>query len=277
MDVEQPTLAQRLGRAPDARIVIVSCDDIGLLPEVTHGAVDALTWGVATSGSLMAPCPSAAAAATEVAGLDIGVHLTLNCEWEGVRWQPLTLGGSLCRHDGTMFRSVPGLLENAAESDVAAELRAQIEQVLAWGVDVTHLTSHMYAVQDHSRFQGLYLEIAAEYRLPVRLSGSATHPSVARQRAAIAGVFTPDHLIPLTHVGSRDALIAALADIPPGVTEFHAHPARETPQLRKAFTDWEGRVDDHRLYCTDEFFRAALAGIELIGYRELRDLMRSPG
>jgi hypothetical protein len=42
--------------------------------------------------------------------------------------------------------------------------------------------------------------------------------------------------------------------------------------------DWEGRVDDHRLMVNDPQLGDALAaaGITLIGYRELRDLMRVP-
>lgn len=275
MNAERVSLAERLGRDPDTRLVVVACDDVGLLPEVTQGALDALTVGVATTGSLMVPCQGSQTAAMAGAGLDLGVHLTLNCEWDHIRWSPLTAGDSLRRDDGTMFRSVPGLMDEADPADVAAELRAQIDVALSWGIDVTHLNSHMYAVQDHPRFQHLYLEVAAEYRLPVRLSGSVLAPSSIRQQARAAGIVTPDHLVPLERVGSRDALVAALADLPPGVTEFHAHPARDSPDLRAKLPDWEGRVDDHRLYCSDNQFRDALAAVELIGYRELRALMRS--
>lgn len=270
-----PTLAKRLGRDPQARIVVVACDDIGMLPSVTDGAVDAIREGVATTGSLMVPAPGAEPAVAAVTELDIGVHLTLNCEWERLPWRPLTSGRSLRRDDGTMFRSVAGLVDNADPAEVVAELRAQIEQALSWGIDVTHLDSHMYAVQDHAAFQDLYVQVALDYRLPIRLSGSISAPSQIRSRAAAAGVVTPDHLVPLSQVGSRRDLVAALADLPPGVTEFHAHPARDTARLRATLPDWQGRVDDHRLYCSDTDFRQALSGVELIGYRELRDLMRS--
>lgn len=271
----EPTLAQRLGRDPEARIVVVSCDDVGMLPPVTDGVLDAICEGVATTGSLMVPAPSAPAAAALVVDLDVGVHLTLNCEWDQLPWSPVTNGRSLRREDGTMFRSVEGLLDHADPDEVAAEIRAQIDLALSWGIDVTHLDSHMYAVQDHSPFHALYVQAAVDYGLPIRLSGSHRMPSTVRSHAAAAGVVTPDHLVALRQVGSRADLFAALADLPAGVSEFHAHPARDSPQLRATLPDWEGRVDDHQLYCTDVQFRQALSGVELIGYRELRDLMRS--
>jgi len=47
-------------------------------------------------------------------------------------------------------------------------------------------------------------------------------------------------------------------------------------ELQAMATDWEDRVDDHRLLVHDPHLRDALAatGVTLIGYRELRDLMR---
>jgi hypothetical protein len=65
----------------------------------------------------------------------------------------------------------------------------------------------------------------------------------------------------------------------PGVTEAYLHPAVDSPELQAMAGDWEGRVDDHRLLVDDAQLRDALddAGITLIGYRELRDLMRAQG
>jgi hypothetical protein len=41
--------------------------------------------------------------------------------------------------------------------------------------------------------------------------------------------------------------------------------------------DWEARVDDHALLVRDSILREALeeAGVTLLGYRALRDLMRA--
>jgi len=78
-------------------------------------------------------------------------------------------------------------------------------------------------------------------------------------------------------MGSRPFLLAALDNLPAGVTEFHAHPAVDTPELRALAPDWAARVDDYRLYCADELFRSQLAdsGAHLIRHSELRQVMRA--
>ena len=48
------------------------------------------------------------------------------------------------------------------------ECQAQIDQALAWGVDVTHLDTHM-GVANIAPFAEIFLDLAATYRLPVRL------------------------------------------------------------------------------------------------------------
>ena len=53
----------------------------------------------------------------------------------------------------------------------ARELRAQIERAILWGFDVSHLDSHMGTLQLKPEFFDVYLELAVEFRLPLRLSG----------------------------------------------------------------------------------------------------------
>jgi hypothetical protein len=86
----------------------------------------------------------------------------------------------------------------------------------------------------------------------------------------------PDEFVYVPGVGSREILLEAIPAMGPGVTEAYLHPAVASPELEAMATDWEERVDDHRLLVHDDVLGAALAeaGITLIGYRELRDLMR---
>lgn len=272
------TLAERLGHPAGTRLLIVSCDDLGMCRAANQACCRALRDGVATAASLMTPCPLARQAADDCRGEDIGVHLTLNAEFRDHRWGPLTAAPSLRTGDGSFPRSVDLLLAQCDTGEVAAELRAQIELALAWGVDVSHLDAHMYAVQDHAEFFDIYLELALEFVLPIRLSGSVTDPGGDfRRRAGAAGVVAPDHLVPLSQVGSREPLERALTDLPAGVTEFHAHPALDGAEIRRIATSWAGRVDDHVLYTLDDDFRRSISesGAVLIGYRELRDVMRA--
>jgi chitin disaccharide deacetylase len=272
------SLVERLGLPVDARVVIINADDLGMCHASTEGCVTALSDGVATSASLMAPCPWAAYAASRCDGADVGVHLTLNAEWERYRWGPLTSGPSLRLADGGFPRSVRHVIDNADVDEVRTELRAQIERLLAWGVDVTHLDAHMYVVQEDPRLVTVYLDLAVEFALPLRLSGSVgLSGDPIRGRAAELGVLAPDHLVPLPAMGSRQPLLRALASLESGVTELHAHPAIDTPELRALAPDWATRVDDLDLLRPDGDLATALrdSGAVLVGYRALRDAMRA--
>jgi len=74
------TLAERLGYPADARLLIVNCDDLGSSHSANLATLRAFEAGVATSATLMVPCPWAREAARMFAGRDIGVHLTLTCD-----------------------------------------------------------------------------------------------------------------------------------------------------------------------------------------------------
>ena len=74
------SLVERLGHAPDARLLIVNCDDLGASHAANVGVYESLRDGAATSASLMVPAPWAREAAARYRGEDVGVHLTLNTE-----------------------------------------------------------------------------------------------------------------------------------------------------------------------------------------------------
>jgi len=75
-----PDLTERLGFSRESRLLIVNCDDVGSSHSANVAAFRAMTYGIATSASLMVPCPWAAEAARMFEGLPIGVHLTLTSE-----------------------------------------------------------------------------------------------------------------------------------------------------------------------------------------------------
>jgi predicted glycoside hydrolase/deacetylase ChbG (UPF0249 family) len=274
------TLAERLGHAPDARLLIVNCDDLGACHAANVGVYESLREGIATSASLMVPCPWARDAASRYRGEDVGVHLTLNAEYDLYRWGPITHAPSLLDGDGGFPRTVEDVWDHADVEEVRRELRAQVERAILWGFDISHLDSHMGTVQLKPEFFDAYLELAVDFRLPLRLSGASTERRIGfpfRQLAADEGVVFPDHFIYVRGVGSRRTIERAILDLRPGVTEMYVHPAVDTAELRALAPDWAGRVDDHDLVVNDRGLRALLerAGVTLIGYRELRQLQRA--
>ena len=274
------TLAERLGHDPDDRLLIVNCDDLGMCHSANEGVYDALRGGLGTSASLMVPCPWAREAAARYRGEDVGVHLTLTAEWELYRWGPITQSPSLLGGDGGFPRTVEDAWDHADLDEVRRELRAQVERAILWGFDVTHLDSHMGTLQLRPEFFDVYLDLAVEFALPLRLSGWSTQELVGfpfRDLADDEGVIAPDHLIVYSGVGARRPFEKALQDLRPGVTEIFVHPGTDHAELRSLAPDWANRVDDHHLLTRDTQLGAMVerSGVRLIGWRELRDLQRA--
>ena len=273
------SLAEHLGYGPDAKLLVVNCDDLGSTRSANVGVYDALRNGVATSASLMVPCPWARDAAAQYRGEDVGVHLTLNSEWETYRWGPITQSASLLDGDGGFPRTVEDTWEHADLDEVRRECRAQVERAIMWGFDVSHLDSHMGTLQMRADFFDVYLELAVDFRLPLRMAGASAERVVGfpfRQLAEKEGVVFPDHFV-LCPVGARRRIERALFDLRPGVTEVYLHPAIDTDELRAAYGDWAGRVEDHAYLSEDPSLPDLIdrAGAHLIGYRRLRELQRA--
>ena len=229
----------------------------------------------------MVPCPWARDAAARYRGEDVGVHLTLNAEHDLYRWGPITHAPSLLDGDGGFPRTAADLWDHADLDEVRRECRAQVERAIYWGFDVSHLDSHMAALELRPEFFDVYLELAVDFRLPLRL-GPASTPS-GRSASRSAGwpprraSSSPTTSCTSPRVGSRRAIERALVDLPEGVTEVHVRPAVDTAELRALAPDWAGRVDDHDLVTGHSTLRslAHRAGATFIGYRELRDLQRA--
>src|SRR5437588_9466681 len=217
------TLAERLGFPSDAKLLIVNCNDLGSSHAANLGVHEALREGVATSAAFMVPCPWAEDAAARYRGEDVGVHLTLNAEYDLYRWGPITHAPSLLDGDGGFPRTLQDVWDHADLDEVRRECRAQVERAIYWGFDVSHLDSHMGALQLRPEFFDIYLELAADFGLPLRLSGASTERAIGfpfRQLAAAEGVLFPDHLVRVPGVGSRRSFERLLGDLRPGVTEI---------------------------------------------------------
>ena len=158
------------------------------------------------------------------------------------------------------------------------ECRTQLERALEWGIDVTHLAPHLSAMSLRPEFFDVYLDLAVDFRLPIRLPSTVGERDAGfpfRHLAADEGVLFPDHFDNAWRAGSRERVLREIASLQPGVTEIHVQPAIDTPEVRAISPDAEGWVDDLDLIM-DPALREALdaAGAVTIGYRELRDLMR---
>jgi hypothetical protein len=69
----------------------------------------------------------------------------------------------------------------------------------------------------------------------------------------------------------------AFENLQPGVTEIHVQPCVDTPEVRALGTASTGWIDDYELIVHDMRLRELInaSGAKLIGYRHLREAMRS--
>lgn len=274
------SLAERLGYGPDAKLLIVNCDDLGSSASANRATAHALTDGLATSATLMVPCAWAVDGAKRKLGGGIGVHLTLTSEYLAYRWRSLTGAASLHDANGFLPRTAEEVWAEADLDDVRAECRAQIDQAYAWGVDVTHLDAHMGTMQTDPRYFEILLDLAQAYDLPVRMWGPAAERELGfpgRDQAAARGLVFPDHMTSTWGKPAKPTFAGILERLRPGVTEVYVHPVEDGPELRSYDTvAFQTRIDDYACLLDEELKAQAEAlGVILIDFKPLRDLQRA--
>ncbi|MDH5236050.1 MAG: ChbG/HpnK family deacetylase [Acidimicrobiia bacterium] len=278
-----------LGFASDARVAVVHADDIGMSHAANTGAFAALANGPATCGSVMAPCPwfgEAAAIARAEPAFDLGVHLTLNAEFDRYRWGPVASTvevASLVGADGTLFLDPRDTVRHAQPEHVAIELRAQIQRALDAGIDVTHIDSHMGTLF-HAKFFAIYLDLAREFAIPAFLPISGDAPddgptvepirAMGQQGWPLFDGFCADSLSfapgdGVTHNQRR------LDGLGPGLNYLICHPAQRGGELEAITDSAHCREFERTFYGGPAGYDAlASAGIATIGMRPLRDLLQ---
>jgi chitin disaccharide deacetylase len=245
-----PTAARSAAAGTDSRL-IVHADDFGESVEITRGICTAIEGGAVTSTTIMANMPGTADALHRVAGLSnqasFGVHLNL-CEG-----RPLTTGRTLVGPHGDFhgkralfLRAISGML---SDTDVEAELRAQVAVVHDAGVRISHVDGHKHLHQ-------LPVVCAAVARvLPhfgierVRLTrlGSIarirTPASLMRELLAVpaatafrgARLRSPGRVVDVQALMDLDAGADATAFLcePGGVVEMFCHPGTALADIEK--------------------------------------------
>src|SRR5262245_6086879 len=129
------TLQERLGYAPDTKLIIVHADDLGETHAVNAAAIKSMEAGTINSASMMVACPwfpEIADYAKSHPDVDFGLHLTLTSERVYYRWGPVASADkvpSLVDANG-YFHHDWDHHERADPKEVEIELRAQIQRAL---------------------------------------------------------------------------------------------------------------------------------------------------
>ncbi len=288
---EKQSLAERLGYQPTDKLLIVNGDDAGMCHAANLGTIECLEKGSMRSATIMVPCPwflEIAAYAKAHPEKDFGIHLCHTSEWGKYRWGPVADRSKvpgLVDPLGYLWREVPEVYAHATPEQALIEGRAQIQRALSAGVDVTHLDSHMGTLQYDPRYLQMYLQLAVEFRLPLRMASQETmarngHPELREQFAAKGIVFTDyfvhDESKQEEAKGVKPFWMDVVKNLKPGVTELYIHAALAGDELKAITGSWKTRSAQYELFAHDEDMKQLISDqkIILIGYRALRDLQR---
>jgi predicted glycoside hydrolase/deacetylase ChbG (UPF0249 family) len=290
-------IVKKLGYSDTDRLVIIHADDIGMCQASVQAFKDLWEFGAISSGAVMVPCswfPAIAEMCRKNPGMDMGVHATLNAEWENYRWGPVSTRdqtSGLMDADGYFHQWQQAVYQNAKPEAVATEVNAQIERALAAGIDVTHVDSHMGTIMNPLFIQS-YIQSAASHLLPNMLPRTSangiemmgiseeefrTYAPIINQLESqgipmLDGLFS----MPLEHADDHMGVAKKmLGEVPVGISHFILHPSVDTPELRAICPDWPARAANFNAFMSKElkdFINNT--DLKLIGYRQIRNAMR---
>jgi|SRR5687767_10177399 len=283
LHAQQLTLQEKLGYSKNTKLLIIHADDLGMSHSENAASIHAMEKGSVNSASIMVPCPwfpEIAAYARTHPTADFGLHLTLTSEWYFYKWDPVTdkaeVPGLINKY-GFLFQSVDSLHKSAKTEEVEKEIRAQIERAKLFGIDVTHLDSHMGSVFGKPEFLEVYLKLGREYRLPVLLSKEfrgfdqlLNEKDVLLDRIITAN---PSDF----KIGMENYYTNVLESVQPGVSIILLHAAYDDEEKKAATInqpDWGAawRQADFNFFTSEKCKKLLKEqNIRLITWREIRD------
>lgn len=285
------TLAGSVASAQQApKRLIVHADDAGMCHSANVATWEAMEKGLVSSASVMLPCPwvqEFCKWARENPSYDLGVHLTLTSEWQHFRWRPVasidTVKG-LIDKEGYMWRDVRSSATNATPAEIETELRAQIERARLYGLQFTHLDTHMGTLFARPDYFEVYTKLAKEYRVPcmlprptavaeAELKGYPITMDMLRAKES-AGYKMLDRLVTgvpgRTYAERRVSYRNLLESLTPGVTKLIIHLAKDDAEIRAISNSWEYRWADYQFWTSSEAKELLdQHNIELYTYRKL--------
>ncbi len=265
------TWAEKLGWPAGKKVIMLHADDIGMCPEANTAAKQQLEAGDIQSAAVMIPCPNAEEFiryAKNNPKMDIGLHLTLTSEWKTHRWGPVTDDvevPGLLDEDKKFWHTVPQVVQHASADEVEKEIRAQIEQSIAWGHRPDHIDTHMGTLFGDPSYVKVYIKVAEEYGIPANIIDISNPTVLAEFRSK--GYPMDDTVVKMSEnytlpkldyftsapkadtyeekIGSFKELINSLE---PGLTEIIFHPSVLTENLKGITGSWQQRSWEAQMF-----------------------------
>jgi chitin disaccharide deacetylase len=285
----QATIQERLGYSKDTKLVIIHADDLGVAHSENEATIHALEKGSVSSASIMVPTPwfpEIAAYAASHPKLDFGLHLTLTSEWKYYKWGPLSgrMGApGLVNKAGFFYESADSVNKNSNVAEVEKEIRMQIDKALLFGIDVTHLDSHMGVLFFNPEYLRMLIRVGHDYKVPVMLPG--TSPRFVLGQDLSKELTDKDVLVDAVYTAGPQDFKTGMAAfytksldvVKPGLSILVIHVAYDDKEMQAITVDhpdWGAawRQADYDFFSSDKAKKLlAEKNIKVITWREVRD------
>jgi predicted glycoside hydrolase/deacetylase ChbG (UPF0249 family) len=285
----QKTLQEKLGYSKNSKLLILHADDLGMSHSENAATIYAMEKGSVNSASIMMPTPWVMEVANyqhRHPSTDFGLHLTLTSEWNYLKWGSVASKADvpgLLNKNGFFFSSLDSVYGSATTTEVEKELRAQIEKAKQFGIDVTHLDSHMGTLFGRPDYLKILFKLGREYKLPVLLS----KPGFKLVFNVDLDSMTSDKDVVLDMIytaspqdyknGMEKYYTGVLRSLKPGVSELIFHVGYNDSEMQAAtvdHNDWGAawRQADFNFFTSDNCKKLLKEqNIQLITWREIRD------
>ncbi|MFW9949019.1 MAG: polysaccharide deacetylase family protein [Candidatus Thorarchaeota archaeon] len=290
-------LIEKLGFETTDKVVILHIDDVGFSHASNVATFECLDFGVASCGSAIVPAPwflETASICRKNPSYDIGVHITLTCEYELYRWRALSSidpKTGLLDSERSLWRTSEEAIGRITTQAAEVEMRAQVQMAIDNGIDVTHIDTHMGTVMA-PKFLPSYLKVARDFNVPAFLPRVSRSELEARGLGSLAdfylklidslekkGTSLIDNIITETMGDSpnkTEYYCNLFKELKPGITHFLFHPAKMSPELNAIVPetakwrdlDYQAFIDPKLKECVKKL------DLKIIGYREIREVLR---
>ncbi|MFW6271357.1 MAG: ChbG/HpnK family deacetylase [Bacillota bacterium] len=130
--------------------VITRGDDLGSTKTANKAILDTFKKGILKNTSIMMPCAEVKHAAglfIHRKDICIGLHCTVNSEWDNVKWGPvlpIEQVPTLVDNNGYFFQTTKELSENnPSVKQIIAEIQAQLDLAREMGFNIQYADLHM--------------------------------------------------------------------------------------------------------------------------------------
>ena len=154
--------------------MLIRVDDSGMSHSTNTALEKLCETGLPFSTSIMFACPwyqESVQVLKKYPHVSVGIHLTLNAEWENYRWGPVSGRDKVPSIVDSLGFFVPSRAAfdklSPKIEDIETELRAQIERAITSGIKIDYVDYHMGTAVDKPERRALLERLAKEYGLGI--------------------------------------------------------------------------------------------------------------